>query len=110
MVPSEVLVPRANGTFVSPDGGVAPLGATVIAVTTPASPTLTSAHLTDRFITCPFRTVDPVSSFLAVQERLSWRSAGGRGPPLLPPSRQPCARCQSVLLAAPNSNSLRAHE
>src|SRR4029453_7452105 len=56
MVPSVVLVPRANGMFVSPEGGVAPLGATVIAVTTPASPTLISAHLTDRFITSPFRT------------------------------------------------------
>src|SRR5512132_732786 len=56
MVPSVVLVPRANGMFVSPDGGVAPLGATLIAVTTPASPTLISAHLTDRFITSPFRT------------------------------------------------------
>jgi hypothetical protein len=37
-------VPRANGMFVSPDGGVAQLGATVTArvtaVTTPASPAL----------------------------------------------------------------------
>src|SRR4029450_9036656 len=56
MVPSVVLVPRANGMFVSPEGGVAPLGAPVIAVPPPASPTLTSAHLTDRFITSPFRT------------------------------------------------------
>src|SRR4029453_5950201 len=45
--PSVVLIPRANGMFVSPEGGVAPLGATVIAVTTPASPTVTNAHLTD---------------------------------------------------------------
>src|SRR4029453_17042317 len=67
MVPSEVLVPRANGMFVSPDGGVAPLGATVITKTTPASPTLTSDHLTDRFITSPFRT-------LSIRSRRSQRA------------------------------------
>src|SRR6266480_1137953 len=54
MVPCDVLVPRAKGTFVSPDGGVAQLGATVTAtvtaVTTLASPTLSSAHLTARFM------------------------------------------------------------
>src|SRR5512132_3602388 len=48
IVPSEVLDPRAKGMFVSPIGGVAPPVAAVIAVTTPASPTLTSAHLTVR--------------------------------------------------------------
>ena len=51
-VPCDVSVPRAKGTFVSPDGGVAQLGATVtatvIAVTTLASPTLSSTHLTAR--------------------------------------------------------------
>ena len=31
MVPCDVLVPRAKGTFTSPDGGVAQLGATVTA-------------------------------------------------------------------------------
>src|SRR5213592_2532763 len=54
MVPCDVLVPRAKATFVSPDGGVAQLGATVTAtvtaVTTLASPTLSSAHLTARFM------------------------------------------------------------
>jgi hypothetical protein len=54
MVPSVALEPRANGTFVSPDGGVAAPGATVIAVTMPASPKLTSAHLTARFIASSF--------------------------------------------------------
>src|SRR4051812_22447924 len=46
----EVSVPRARGRFVSPDGGVAALGPAVAAVTAPASPTLTSAHRTDRFM------------------------------------------------------------
>src|SRR5215472_8895530 len=54
MVPYDVSVPRANGMFVSPDGGVAQLGATVTAtvtaVTTLASPALSSAHLTARFM------------------------------------------------------------
>src|SRR2546430_17738539 len=54
MVPCDVLVPRAKATFVSPDGGVAELGATVTAtvtaVTTLASPALSSAHLTARFM------------------------------------------------------------
>src|SRR5919198_4827393 len=56
MVPCDVLVPRAKGTCVSPDGGVARPGATVTAVTTPASPTPSSAHLTARFMLPPFRT------------------------------------------------------
>lgn len=43
-VPPEVLEPRASGTSASPDGGVATPGVSVIAVITPASPTLTSAH------------------------------------------------------------------
>src|SRR5438046_9866006 len=46
IVPSDMLDPRANGMFVSPTGGVAPLVARVIALTTPASPVLTSAHPT----------------------------------------------------------------
>src|SRR6266550_4486706 len=54
MVPCDVLVPRAKATFVSPNGGVAELGATVTATvtaaTTLASPTLSSAHLTARFM------------------------------------------------------------
>src|SRR2546421_10369152 len=54
MVPCDVLVPRAKATFVRPDAGVAELGATVTAtvtaVTTLASPTLSSAHLTARFM------------------------------------------------------------
>src|SRR6266550_6758248 len=54
IVPCDVLVPRAKATFVSPDGGVAQLGATVTATvtaaTTLASPTLSSAHLTARFM------------------------------------------------------------
>src|SRR6266487_4387426 len=54
IVPSLAFVPRASGMFVSPTGGVAPLVARVIAVTTPASPTLTSAHLTARFIASSF--------------------------------------------------------
>src|SRR6266568_468561 len=57
MVPCDVLVPRAKGMFVSPDGGVAQLGATVTAtvtaVTTLASPALSSAHLTARFMLPP---------------------------------------------------------
>jgi hypothetical protein len=39
--------------FVNPDGGVAQLGATVTAVTTPTSPTLSSAHLAARFMPPP---------------------------------------------------------
>jgi hypothetical protein len=54
MVPCDVSVPRAKGMFVSPDGGVAQLGATVTArvtaVTTLASPALSSAHLAARFM------------------------------------------------------------
>src|SRR5262245_36481655 len=53
MVPSDVLVPRAKGVFVSPDGGVAQLGATLTAATMLASPTLSSAHLTVRFMLPP---------------------------------------------------------
>src|SRR5690242_16880305 len=57
MVPCDVSVPRAKGMFVSPDGGVAQLGATVTArvtvVTTLASPTLSSAPLMARFILPP---------------------------------------------------------
>src|SRR5690242_15236426 len=57
MVPCDVSVPRANGMFVSPDGGVAQLGATVTAtvtaVTTLASPTLSSALLMARFMLPP---------------------------------------------------------
>src|SRR5262249_17662750 len=53
-VPCEVSVPRANGTFVSPDGGVAQLGVTVTgrvtAMTQLANPALSSAHLTARFM------------------------------------------------------------
>src|SRR6266576_3897870 len=56
IVPSEVLVPRANPMFVSPTGGVAPLVARVIAVITPASPMLISAHPTARFMPSPSRT------------------------------------------------------
>src|SRR4030095_10438686 len=90
MVPSVVLVPRANGTFVSPDGGVAPLGATVIAMTTPASPTLTNAHLTDRFMTSPFRTCrsGPV---VPSGPGTSLSAAGGRRPP---PAVLLTARCE----------------
>src|SRR3954453_11373337 len=50
----DVLVPLARGKFVSPDGGVAALGPAVAAVTAPASPTLTSAHRTDRFMAFSF--------------------------------------------------------
>src|SRR5690348_7849455 len=57
MVPCDVSVPRANGMFVSPDGGVAQLGATVTArvtaVTTLASPTPSSAPLMARFMLPP---------------------------------------------------------
>src|SRR4029077_6252784 len=57
MVPCDVLVPRAKGMFVSPDGGVAQLGATVTAtvtaVTTLASPTLSSALVLARFMLPP---------------------------------------------------------
>src|SRR6266699_3457507 len=57
MVPCDVSVPRAKGMFVSPDGGVAQLGATVTAtvtaVTTLASPTLSSAPLMARFMLPP---------------------------------------------------------
>src|SRR5512135_2521518 len=57
MVPCDVLVPRAKGMFVSPDGGVAQLGATVTAtvtaVTTLASPALSSARLMARFMLPP---------------------------------------------------------
>src|SRR5207247_9026385 len=56
IVPSDMLDPRANGMFVSPTGGVAPLVARVIAVTTPASPMLISAHPTARFMPPPSRT------------------------------------------------------
>lgn len=49
-VPCDVSVPRANGMFVSPDGGVAAADATVAAVMTLASPALSSAHLTARFM------------------------------------------------------------
>src|SRR5450631_2775605 len=54
MVPCEVSVPRAKVMFVSCEGGVAVLGATLMAVTTPASPTLSSAHLTVRFMSRPW--------------------------------------------------------
>src|SRR6266699_6516415 len=57
MVPSDVSVPRAKGMFVSPEGGVAQLGATVTAtvtaVTTLASPPPSSAALTARFMLPP---------------------------------------------------------
>src|ERR1700747_2511199 len=57
MVPCDVSVPRAKGMFVSPDGGVAQLGATVTAtvtaVTTLASPTLSSVLLMARFMLPP---------------------------------------------------------
>src|SRR5690242_10496391 len=57
MVPCDVSAPRAKGMFVSPDGGVAQLGATVTArvtaVTTLASPTLSSAPLMARFMLPP---------------------------------------------------------
>ena len=56
IVPSDVFDPRASGMFVSPDGGVAPLGARVIAVITAASPTLATAHLNARFMPPPSRT------------------------------------------------------
>src|SRR5262249_9807220 len=49
-VPCEVSVPRAKEMFVSPDGGVAAADATVAAVTARAGPTLSSAHLTARFM------------------------------------------------------------
>src|SRR5438105_15148384 len=56
-VPCDVSVPRAKGMFVSPDGGVAQLGATVAAtvtaVTTLASPALSSARLIARFMLPP---------------------------------------------------------
>src|SRR3954467_14161276 len=53
MVPCDMLVPRAKGMFVSPDGGVASLGVTVSIVTRPASPTLSVAHRTARFMLAP---------------------------------------------------------
>src|SRR3954447_1418141 len=53
MVPCDVSVPRAKVMFVSPDGGVASLGVTVSIVTRPASPTLSVAHLTARFMLPP---------------------------------------------------------
>src|SRR3954463_7441604 len=53
MLPCDVSVPRAKGMFVSPDGGVASLGVTVSIVTRPAIPTLSAAHLTDRFMPAP---------------------------------------------------------
>src|SRR5438105_8204038 len=53
IVPSDTFVPRAKGTLVSNDGGVASPVATKTAVTTPASPTVSSAHLNDRFMPPP---------------------------------------------------------
>jgi hypothetical protein len=53
MVPCDVSVPRAKLMFVSPDGGVASLGATVNIVTRPASPTLSVTHRTVRFMLPP---------------------------------------------------------
>src|SRR3954462_1462620 len=53
MVPCDVSMPRAKGMFVSPDGGVASLGVTVSIVTRPASPTLSVAHRTARFMLAP---------------------------------------------------------
>src|SRR3954452_15538999 len=53
MVPCDTSVPRARGMFVSPDGGVASLGVTVSIVTRPASPTLSVAHRTARFMLAP---------------------------------------------------------
>src|SRR5262245_52839030 len=55
MVPFDELVPRAKGTWVSPDGGVAPPGATVTTANTPAIPALSNAHLTTRFMSPPPR-------------------------------------------------------
>jgi hypothetical protein len=54
IVPSLAFVPRAKGRFVSPTGGVAPLVARVIAETTHATATITSAPLTARFMTSSF--------------------------------------------------------
>src|SRR3954451_18260417 len=53
MVPCDMSVPRAKVIFVSPDGGVASLGVTVNIVTRPASPTLSVAHRTARFMAAP---------------------------------------------------------
>src|SRR6476660_10644791 len=63
IVPSDVLVPRANGRFVSPTGGVAALVARVIDVTTPASPMLISTHPTARLMPPTSRTCRSGSSF-----------------------------------------------
>src|SRR6266567_4530027 len=81
MVPSDTSVPRAKGTCVRPDGGVAPPGATVTAVTTPASPTLSSAHLNlmARFVfisLSPFRGLEihlPLAIEISSQHHLLWK-------------------------------------
>src|SRR5262245_6241307 len=54
IVPSDTFVPRAKGTFVSPDGGVAAPVATKAAATTLASATLSNVHLKDSLMLPPF--------------------------------------------------------
>src|SRR3954468_22602107 len=53
MVPCDVSVPTARGTFVSPYGGVASLGVTFSIMARPTSPTLSVAHRTARFMLPP---------------------------------------------------------
>src|SRR6266480_3756327 len=118
MVPYDVSVPRAKGVFVSPDGGVAQLGATVTAtvtaVTTLASPTLSSAPLTARFMLPPdlgrLAISDVGDEQLLMATSLSYRQLEQRTPTRSGPEARALASLRGYVAKHPDNPGALPHQ